>query len=84
MVEATEGCDINLDKRVKRVQVHKIREKIVLTCNRSLVISKLVISKLVISKLVIYTKIVKQKHQKELSIFGLSRNFACKTARWGG
>jgi hypothetical protein len=79
MVEATEGCDINLDKRVKRVQVHKIREKILLTCNRSIVISKLVIS-----KLVIYTKIVKQKHQKELSIFGLSRNFACKTTRWGG
>jgi hypothetical protein len=74
MVEATEGCDINLDKRVKRVQVHKIREKILLTCNRSIVISKLVI----------YTKIVKQKHQKELSIFGLSRNFACKTTRWGG
>jgi hypothetical protein len=75
MVEATENCDINQGKYAQQSKVHKIRKTNFVDihynhCN------------LRIREAI--RRMFAKNGCKEFSIITQSRNFACKTARWGG
>jgi hypothetical protein len=75
MVEATESCDINRGKYAKRGNVHKIRKInfVDLYHNyRDIWIRE-----------AIRSGFSERDDSEEFSIIRQSRNFACKTARWG-